>query len=133
MSLNKVFLIGNLGKDPELKHTQNGTAVVNLSVATTEKRIVQGSLEEHTEWHRVTVWGKTAEACAAHLAKGSKVHIEGKLQTREYEKNGEKRYATEIVAWNVLFLSFKPKSDEAPAAVSKSSGDWAGDDSDIPF
>ena len=106
-SLNKVMLIGRLGKDPDIRQVgENGTTLANLSVATSEsKKNNQGDWEEHTEWHRVTVWGRQADAVAEYLSKGSQVYIEGKLQTRQYEdKDGNQRYTTEIVAWNVIFL-----------------------------
>ena len=106
-SLNKVMLIGRLGKDPDIRQVgNNGTTLANLSVATSEsKKNNHGDWEEHTEWHRVTVWGRQADAVAEYLSKGSQVYIEGKLQTRQYEdKDGNQRYTTEIVAWNVIFL-----------------------------
>lgn len=104
--LNKVMVIGNLGADPELKNI-NGNPVCNLSVATSEKWTdKQGQKQEKTEWHRVTVWGKTAENCAKYLMKGKKVYVEGKLQTRSWEDpQGQKRYSTDIVAQTVQFLS----------------------------
>lgn len=107
--VNKVIIIGNLGRDPELRHTQGGSPVASLSVATTRKwRNKQtNEMVEETEWHRVTVWGKSAEHCNEYLSKGRQVYVEGRLQTRSYEKNGEKRYATEIVADTVQFLGGK--------------------------
>jgi single-strand DNA-binding protein len=103
--LNKVMIIGNLGQDPELK-TINGKSVCNFSVATSEKWTdKQGQKQEKTEWHRVTVWDKIAENCAKYLAKGKKVYVEGKLQTRSWEKDGQKHYATDISANTVQFLS----------------------------
>lgn len=100
--VNRVILLGNLGKDPEIKYTPNGTAVCNFSLATTEK--VKG--DDKTEWHRVTAWGKLAENCGEYLSKGKQVYIEGRIQTREWEdRDGEKRYTTEIVAHQVQFLS----------------------------
>ena len=107
-SMNKAIIIGNLGKDPELKYTQNQTAVCNFSVATTSKRKDDaGNVKELTEWHRVTAWSKTAENCGKYLTKGSGVCVEGHLQTRKYQKNGQDHYATEIVAENVQFLGKK--------------------------
>ena len=105
--VNKVILIGNLGRDPELRYTQSGQAVCNFTLATTESWTDKGSGDkvEKTEWHRIVVWGATAEAAAKYLAKGRSVYIEGKLQTREWEdKEGHKRQTTEIVAQNVTFL-----------------------------
>jgi single-strand DNA-binding protein len=104
--VNKVILIGNLGVDPEVKFISNGTAVCNFSLATNEKwKGKDGEMQEKTEWHRIVVWGKTAEACGKYLSKGRQVYIEGRLQTRHYDdKDGNKRYVTEIVAEDVQFL-----------------------------
>jgi single-strand DNA-binding protein len=105
--VNKVILVGNLGRDPELRYTQNGTAVCQLNVATTRaytNRNTNNRVEE-TEWHRVVVWGKQGEHCNQYLSKGRQVYVEGRLQTRNYEdKEGIKRYTTEIVADTVQFL-----------------------------
>ena len=105
-SVNKVMVMGRLGQDPELRYTQNQTAVCSLNVATTEFRMAQdGQRQEMTEWHRVVVWGKQVENASKYLAKGRGVFIEGRLQTRSWEdQNGQKRYTTEIVANNVQFL-----------------------------
>lgn len=105
-SINKVMVMGRLGQDPELRYTQNQTAVCSLNVATTEFRMGQdGQRQEMTEWHRIVVWGKQAENASKYLAKGRGVFVEGKLQTRSWEdQNGQKRYTTEIVANNVQFL-----------------------------
>ena len=105
-SVNKVILVGRLGADPEVKHLQNDRAVCNLSVATSEqwKDKQTGQKQEKTEWHRVTVWGEQAENCGKFLAKGREVYIEGKLQTRSYEKDGQKHYATDIIADRITFL-----------------------------
>jgi len=114
--LNKVQLIGNLGKDPELKHTQSGTAVCSFTVATSKSWVDQnGNKKEKTEWHNITVWnrgqGKQAENCAKYLSKGKKVYVEGELETRQWldERSGEKRFATGITAIDVKFLS--PNND----------------------
>ncbi len=105
-SLNRVQLIGNLGQDPELRYTQNQTAVCTLSVATTENRLnANGDREPQTTWHRVVVWSKQAENCNKYLGKGRQVYVDGRLQTRSWEdQNGNKRYTTEVVAQSVLFL-----------------------------
>ena len=107
--INKVFLIGNLGADPELRYTQKGNAVCNLRIATNESfKNSEGEYVERTEWHRIVVWNKQGEAVAAHKKKGHSVHVEGRLQTREWEdKEGNKRYTTEVVADNVTFLGSK--------------------------
>jgi single-strand DNA-binding protein len=104
--VNKAILIGNLGRDPELRYTGSGTAVANFTLATTENiRSKEGEREERTEWHRIVAWGRTAELCAQYLNKGRSVYIEGRIQTREWEdKEGQKRRTTEIVANTVQFL-----------------------------
>lgn len=105
MSINKVLLIGRLGQDPELKYTPSGTPVCNFSLATSENWADKsGQKQERTEWHRVVVWGKLAELCNKYLAKGRQAYIEGSLQTRSWEKDGQKKYTTEINAKNVQFL-----------------------------
>ena len=104
-SINKVILIGNLGADPELKYTPSSRALCNLRIATTEVfKDKSGVKQERTEWHRVTVWGDQAENCSKYLAKGRSVYVEGKLQTRSYDKEGQKHYATDVVADRVVFL-----------------------------
>lgn len=104
--LNKVTLIGNLGDNPELRFTAKGTPVAQLSLATNEPvPDGNGGWKDHTEWHRIVAFGKLAENCAKHLAKGAAIHLEGRLQTRKWDANdGTKRYMTEIVAREVLFL-----------------------------
>ena len=105
MSINKVILIGRLGQDPELKYTPSGAAVCNFSLATTENWADKnGQKQERTEWHRIVVWGKLAELCNQYLSKGRQAFVEGSLQTRSWEKDGVKRYTTEINARNIQFL-----------------------------
>lgn len=106
MSLNKVMLIGRLGKKPEVKYTETGRAVCNFSVATSESwKDKNGEKKENTEWHNVVVWGKLAETCTQYLDKGRQTFIEGKMQTRSWEdENGFKRYTTEVNASSVQFL-----------------------------
>lgn len=125
-SVNKVILIGYLGRDPELRHTTSGQDVCNFSIATTEKwKDKQGVKQEKTEWHNIVVWGRTAENCAEYLNKGSLVYLEGKLQTSNYEKDGAMHYKTEVVVERVQFLGGKdvgakpvpqplPSGDEPP-------------------
>ncbi len=104
--INKVIIVGRLGQDPEMKAVGQGSTVTRLSVATSESwNDKNGQKQERTEWHRVTVWGKLAELCGKYLAKGRMVYVEGKLQTRSWEDNGQKKYATDIVASTVQFLS----------------------------
>ena len=104
-SVNKVILIGNLGADPELKYTPSQRPLCNLRIATTEVyKDKSGQRQEKTEWHRVTVWGDQAENCNKYLSKGRSVYVEGRLQTRSYDKDGQKHYATDVVADRVVFL-----------------------------
>lgn len=105
-SVNKVILIGNLGKDPELKHTSNGTAVATMTVATNERyKDKNGEWQDKTEWHTVVLWQRLAEIAAEYLKKGRSVYVEGRLQTRSWEdKQGQKRYTTEIVASDLVLL-----------------------------
>ena len=101
--LNRVMLLGNLGADPELRVTPGGQAVLKLRLATNESYLDRNNVrQERTEWHRVTVWGRRAEALGKILQKGDSLLIEGRLQTSSYEKNGEKRYSTEVVANNIV-------------------------------
>lgn len=104
--LNKILIIGNLGKDPEVRFTPNGQAVCKFPVATSEKwKDAGGQMQERVEWHSIVVWGKQAESCGQYLAKGRQVYVEGRIQTRNYDdKDGNKRYVTEIIAANVRFL-----------------------------
>ena len=106
MSVNMAIVVGNLGKDPEVRFTQSGRAVANFSIATSESWTGQdGNPQERTEWHRIVVWGKQAESCGQYLAKGRQVFVQGRIQTRTYEdKTGNTRYITEIVAQRVQFL-----------------------------
>ena len=111
-SLNKVMLIGNLGRDPELRYTANGMAVATFSLATKER----SKNEDRTEWHRIVTWDKLAEICGKYLSKGKQVYIEGRLQTREWQdKDGNKRSTTEIVANVMQMLGSKDPSAGAQA------------------
>jgi single-strand DNA-binding protein len=101
--LNRVMLFGNLGADPELRVTPGGQSVLKLRLATTESYVDKsGTRQERTDWHSITVWGKRGEALSKFLAKGSSLFVEGRIQTSSYEKNGEKRYRTDIVANNII-------------------------------
>jgi len=117
--INKVILVGRLGKDPEVRYTADGTAVANFSVATSDewKDKDSGEKKERTEWHRIVAWRKLGEICGEYLAKGRQVYVEGKLQTKSWEKDGVTRYTTEIVASDVQFLGGRNSGD----AVSSSS------------
>jgi len=129
-SLNKVHLIGNLGRDPEVRYTKSGKAVASFSIATTEKWTDEsGNKNKKTEWHRIIAWGKLGEICGEYLSKGNQVYIEGKLQTREWEdKDGNKRQTTEIVASNMTMLG-----QAGGAGNSNNSGADDFEEEDIPF
>jgi single-strand DNA-binding protein len=137
-SLNKVMLIGNLGKDPELRYTASGVAVATFSIATNESwKDQDGNAQERTEWHNIVAWRKLAEICGEWLKKGKKVYIEGRLQTRSYDdKNtGQKRYITEIVADNMIMLDTRPSGEaQAPSVTSyEESGQTGVKNDDLPF
>lgn len=141
MSVNKAILIGNLGKDPEVRFTANGRAVARFSIATSEMwNDAEGNRQERTEWHNIVVWGKQGESCGQYLAKGRQVYIEGSIRNRSYDdKNGVKRYVTEIVAQRVRFLGGGGGTRVAPEAGSESPGEPSTGgqapplDDDIPF
>jgi len=110
-SVNKVIIVGNLGQDPEVKTTPQGTPVATISVATSDSyKDKSGEWQENTEWHRITLWDYMADTAGKYLHKGSKVYIEGKLQTRSYEKEGITRYITEIRALQLVLLDSNPNS-----------------------
>jgi single-strand DNA-binding protein len=153
-SVNKVIIVGNLGKDPEMRYTQNNTAVTNFTVATTDTwNDRNGEKQEKTEWHRVVTWGRLAEICGQYLQKGKQVYIEGRLQTRDWEdQSGNKRYTTEIVANTMQMLGRAGDSPQrqnapapAPAQAAQGGGQNSGgdpfpsapmpgnDDDDLPF
>ena len=143
--VNKVILVGNLGKDPEVRYMPNGNAVANITLATSEswKDKTSGEQQEKTEWHRIVMFRRLGEIAGEYLKKGSQVYIEGKLQTRKWQDNsGNDRYTTEIVANEMQMLgsrggsaNFASDSAAAPAAaVSSAAPAPAGDfDDDIPF
>jgi single-strand DNA-binding protein len=135
-SLNKVMLIGNLGKDPELRYTTAGVAVATFSLATNESwKDQDGNMQERTEWHNIVAWRKLAEICGEYLRKGKKVYIEGRIQTRSYDdKNtGTKKYVTEIVADSMIMLDGKPMESSSPAPAMEASGTLASKEEDLPF
>ena len=113
-SLNKIFLIGNLGKDPEIRTTTSGLSVATFSLATSEKfKNKNGEMEERTEWHNVVLWGKLAEIAKEYLNKGKSVYIEGRLQTRKWQdRDGKDRWSTEIVGDRMQMLSSKKDNDD---------------------
>lgn len=143
--INKVIIIGNLGRDPEIRYTQSGVAVCRLNIATTRSWINKETNQksEETEWHRVTVWGKQGENCNNFLAKGRQAYVEGRLRTSSYEdKDGIKRYSTEIVAETVQFLggrqdgqspSGQPQSPSSSEPSGQPGPPLGPEDDDIPF
>ena len=147
-SVNKVILIGNLGKDPETRYMSNGEAVTNITLATTDTwKDKNGEKQEKTEWHRVTFYRKLAEIAGEYLKKGRSVYVEGRLETRKWtDKNGVERYTTDIIATDMKMLGNRSGSGsfEAPAdheenapnlstSASKSAGGFDDMDDDIPF
>jgi single-strand DNA-binding protein len=122
-SVNKVILVGNLGKDPELKHTSGGTAVATMTVATNERfKDKSGEWQDRTEWHSVVLWQRLAEIAAEYLKKGRSVYVEGRLQTRSWEdKQGQKRYTTEIVASDLVLLGGGGRSEDGGGRSSRTS------------
>lgn len=142
MSVNKVMLIGNLGRDPEIRYTTSGQAVANFTLATTEKyKNKAGDKQEDTEWHRIVAWGRLAEICGEYLTKGRMVYIEGSIRTRSWEdKEGNTKWTTEIVARNMQMLGPSGgRSESSSTADEKIPADFDieddsfGSDDDIPF
>lgn len=151
-SLNKVMLIGNLGKDPELKYTPGGQAVATFSLATTSRwKDKEGNNQEDTQWHNIKVWSRQAEIAQQYLKKGKQVYVEGRIETRSYDdKEGNKRWITEIIAHNFLMLGSKRDDGAGPsepdaepsATASRSTARGygaappqpaSGEDEDLPF
>jgi single-strand DNA-binding protein len=153
-SVNKVILIGNLGKDPETRYLPSGDAVTNFSIATTEKwKSKSGEQQEHTEWHRISMFGKVAEIAGEYLKKGSPVYVEGRIRTRKWQdkESGQDKYSTEIVADRMQLLGSRgsgsggaePMAREPataaaggasnPQAAGKKGGAFDQMDDDIPF
>jgi len=144
-SVNKVILVGRLGKDPEVRYTPSGTPVANFSLATDEVwKDKNGERQQRTEWHNIVVWSKLAEICGQYLTKGKQVYLEGRIQTREYDdRDGNKRRITEVVVSDMVMLGSKgegggtglPKeSTRQPAqSVAEATADIGITDDDIPF
>jgi single-strand DNA-binding protein len=150
--VNKVILIGNLGRDPEIRYTQGGTAIANFTLATTDRfKNKDGEWEDRTEWHRVVFFGRTAEVCGEYLHKGKQIYVEGRLQTRKWEdKGGQERYTTEIVGDKMQMLGRvdegggsggrggsgqggKGRRDQGGRGAQGVSEPPLGPDDDIPF
>lgn len=147
-SVNKVILIGNIGRDPETRYTAEGSAITNISIATTDswKDKATGERKEQTEWHRVTFFGRLAEVVSEYMERGSAIYVEGKLRTRKWtDKDGVERYTTEIIADSMQMLGRKSdgrnhpgspsyEGERAPAESRRTQADLGPtDDDDIPF
>jgi single-strand DNA-binding protein len=146
-SLNKIMLIGHLGKDPEIRYTPDGSAVASFSLATSENWTDKsGSRQEHTEWHNIVAWSRLADLSKRFLTKGRQVYIEGRIRSREWnDKDGNKRRTTEVIATQMVLLgsrpqgadagvhSMEPVSRNAPDSSEPAFGDAGITDSDIPF
>jgi single-strand DNA-binding protein len=135
--VNKVILVGNLGADPEVKYLSNGTTVATFRIATSENRVNRTSGEKTTitEWHRIVAFGRLAEICGEYLAKGRQVYIEGRIQTRSWDdKDGNKRYSTEIIANQMQMLGAAGKAPEATKEIEMEQEGIPGPaDDDVPF
>ncbi|PIU45396.1 MAG: single-stranded DNA-binding protein [Ignavibacteriales bacterium CG07_land_8_20_14_0_80_59_12] len=149
-SLNKVTLIGNVGKDPEIRYTTSGVAVASFTMATSERwKDQEGNFQDHTEWHNIVAWRRLAEIVNEYVKKGNKLYIEGKIRNRSYDdKNGVKRYVSEILADDIILLTARPgavvgaesglddrSEPSVPAARSEPSqrNPEAGPEDDLPF
>lgn len=142
MSINKVILVGNVGKDPEVRYLDNGVAVATITLATTERGYTLSNgtqVPDRTEWHNIVVWRGLAEVAEKYIRKGSQLYVEGKITTRKWEKEGVTRYSTEIVADNIELLGRRPEgnSENSPATSpaktsTETPGNSEGND-DLPF
>ena len=140
--INKVILVGNLGFDPEVRHTQSGVSVANLRLATTESVKVGDNWEDRTEWHRVVLFGRTADTAGQYLRKGSQVYIEGRIQTRKWQdQQGNDKYSTEVVGRQMIMLGGRGgggggdnvPAGSVPEAMGGGGDDFGGGDDDLPF
>ena len=140
MSVNKVILVGNAGRDPEVRYLDKNVAVANFTLATTDRAYTtQNGIQvpERTEWHNIVAWRGLAEIAEKYIRKGSQLYIEGKIQTRSWEKDGVKRYTTEIFADNIQLLGKKPETTESVTAVAEPVADTVQApphaEDDLPF
>ena len=135
MTMNKILVIGNLGRDPEMRYTPSGQAVTNFTVATNRKyTTAEGEAREETEWFRISAWGRLAETCNQYLAKGRKVYVEGRLRSRTYEtREGETRFENEIVANDVRFIDTTASRSEGYPPDAGQPGEAGMEADDLPF
>ena len=137
-SVNKAIILGNLGRDPEVRYTASGEAICNLSIATTENwnDKATGERKEATEWHRVSFFGKTAEVCGQYLKKGSQIYVEGSIRTRKWtDKDGQEKYTTEIRGNSMTMIGGKPEGEQKQPEQRNAQGATRTNDleDDIPF
>ena len=130
MGINKVILVGNVGRDTELRSLPSGTSLAKFSLATTEPRFKDQNGEPHTEWHNIVAWGKLAEFCSQYVTKGRQLYIEGRIRTRSYEKDGQKKYFTEVHADTIELLG---RRDESGTGSSGAVAGFPDDNDDVPF
>jgi single-strand DNA-binding protein len=140
MSVNKVILVGNVGKDPEVRYLEKNVAVANFTLATTERGYTTQSgtqVPDRTEWHNIVAWRGLAEVAEKYIKKGTQIYVEGKIQTRQWEKEGIKRYTTEIYADTIQLLGKRPETAEAVGSVAAPSADALQapppSEDDLPF
>ena len=135
MTMNKMIIIGNLGRDPEMRYTPSGQAVTNFTIATNYRyTTAEGEAREETEWFRISVWGRQAESCNQYLTKGRKVYVEGRLRSRTYEtREGETRFANEITATDVRFIDTTASRAEEFPQGAEQDADTGMEANDLPF
>ena len=136
-SVNKVILVGNLGRDAEVKVTASGQSVASFSIATTETWTKDGEKKEKTEWHRIVLWGRQADTLQPYLTKGKQIYVEGRLETRQWEKDGQKHYTTEVKADRIVLLGGGRGGERSERGESSYADPMASaapiTDDDIPF
>ena len=125
-SLNKVTLIGHVGRDPELKYTGSGMAVASFTLATNDRRKINGEWQDHTEWHNITAWDKLAEICNQYAKKGKQIYVEGRIQTDTYEKEGQKHYSTKIVINDMILLGGGGGQSNSSGGYQSSGSSYGG-------
>lgn len=134
MGINKVILVGNVGREPELKALPSGSHLAKFSLATNEPRFKDKDGEPHTEWHNIIAWGKLAEFCNEYIAKGRQLYIEGRIRTRTYEQDGQRKYFTEVHADTIELLGSRRDAEGGSGAgPSSGNGGYPADGDDVPF